>query len=112
MFFIHVSIVVFANLPHIGTSVREMLLPAIIFCIFAQALGYLAATVARLEPQERFTIGMEVGLQNVTLAIVIANTILKRPEFGLFVLNYALGALLVLFPWVYLFRWRSARLGP
>jgi BASS family bile acid:Na+ symporter len=111
MFLLHVSIVVLANLPLIGPSAKEMLLPAIVFCMCAQTIGYCTAAVARLDREERFTIGMEIGLQNVTLAILIANTVLEPPEFGLFVLNYALGAVLVLFPWIYIYRWRTARLA-
>jgi len=51
-----------------------------------------------------------VGLQNVVLAILIANFLLKRPEFSLFVVVYAASILLIMLPWIFIHRWLGARM--
>ncbi len=108
MLVIHISVVVVINLPRIGPSFIEMIVPALMFCISALAIGVVASKIAGMDKSTQFTIGVEVGLQNVTLAILIADVILMRPEFALFVLSYAVGALFILLPWVYYHRHRQS----
>ena len=79
------------------------------FAILAQSIGYLSAKLMGLDRDTCFTIGVEVGLQNVVLAILIANLLLKRPEFSLFVVVYAASILLVMLPWVYIHRRLGSR---
>ena len=62
----------------------------------AFGVGYLGAMAARLDPDTSFTIGVEVGLQNIVIAMLIANLILKRPEFGMFALTQAFVAISLL----------------
>ena len=98
----HLSLVVVTNFSIIMESFHIFFFPAFIYCVLALALGYLAAMIMRLDRDIRFTIGIEVGLQNVVLAILIANVILKRPDFALFIFTYGLAALIAIFPWIYL----------
>ena len=105
MLIIHISLVVLTDISKIGDTIGQLLLPALLFCILAPAIGYYSAMLVGLDRDTRFTIGVEVGLQNVVLAIVIANVILKRPEFALFVVTYAIaGVLFVMLPWIYIHR--------
>ena len=104
MLVIHISIVITMNFPRIGAAFAEMIAPALLFCILALTIGVVTSKLMGLDKSTQFTIGIEVGLQNVVLAILIADVILKRPEFALFVLTYAIGALFILLPWLYLHR--------
>lgn len=104
MLVLHISIVTTMNFPRIGAAFAEMIVPALLFCILALTIGVVTSKLMGLDKSTQFTIGIEVGLQNVVLAILIADVILKRPEFALFVLTYAIGALLILLPWIYLHR--------
>ena len=104
MLAIHIFVVVAINLPRIGATFAEMIGPAFIFCLSALTIGVVASRLAGMGKSTQFTIGIETGLQNVVLAILIADVILKRPEFALFVLSYAVGALFILLPWVYFHR--------
>jgi BASS family bile acid:Na+ symporter len=101
---IHMSLVIATNFSRISDTLDELLLPAILYCSLAMALGYFSAFIMGLDRETRFTIGIEVGLQNVVVAILIANVILKRPEFALFVLTYAFGVLFVMIPWILIHR--------
>lgn len=105
----HVGLVVGLNADRIAEGMSEMLLPAVLFMILAQAIGYLSARAAKLDGDTAFTIAIEVGLQNVVLAVLIANILLKRPEFSLFVVNYAAGVVFVMAPWVLLRRFQRYR---
>ena len=100
----HIAIVITMNFPRIGGAFAEMIVPALLFCILAMIIGVVTSKLMGLDKSIQFTVGIEVGLQNVVLAILIAEVILKRPEFALFVLTYAIGALFILLPWVYLHR--------
>ncbi len=108
MLAIHILVVVAINFPRISATFSEMIAPAFLFCLSALAIGVVTAKLAGMDTATQFTIGVEVGLQNVVLAILIADVILGRPEFALFVLSYALGALFIILPLVYLHRRRQA----
>jgi bile acid:Na+ symporter, BASS family len=105
----HIILVLLLNVDHIRSGFEEMFLPALAFAILAQSIGYLSAKLLGLDRDTCFTIGVEVGLQNVVLAILIANLLLKRPEFSLFVVVYAASILLVMLPWVYIHRRLGSR---
>jgi predicted Na+-dependent transporter len=83
-----------------------MFIPGVVFCLLALLVGYIAAMISGLDRDTRFTISIEVGLQNVVIAILISYVLLKRPEFALFVLNYATAVVLIMLPWVYIYRRR------
>jgi BASS family bile acid:Na+ symporter len=105
----HITLVLMLNSDRIRSGFEEMFLPALAFAILAQSIGYLSAKLMGLDRDTCFTIGVEVGLQNVVLAILIANLLLKRPEFSLFVVVYAASILLVMLPWVYIHRRLGSR---
>jgi BASS family bile acid:Na+ symporter len=106
----HLALVLLLNIDGIKSGFAEMFLPALLFAFLAQSIGYLSSKLMGLDRDTSFTIGVEVGLQNVVLAILIANLLLKRPEFGLFVVVYAAAVLLIMLPWVFIHRWLGARI--
>lgn len=106
----HIVLVLLLNADNIKTGFQEMFLPAMAFAFLAQSVGYLSAKLMGLNRDTCFTIGVEVGLQNIVLAILIANFLLKRPEFSLFVVVYAASILLIMLPWVFIHRWLGSRL--
>jgi bile acid:Na+ symporter, BASS family len=57
---------------HVG-----LFLPAIILNIGAMLIGYLTARIVGIKHTGRYTIAIEMGLQNSALAIFIANSMLK-----------------------------------
>ncbi len=105
----HIVLVLVLNADRILSGFAEMLPPALCFAILAQGIGYVSAKLMGLDRDTCFTIGVEVGLQNVVLAILIANLLLKRPEFSLFVVIYAASILLVIVPWIFIHRWIGTR---
>jgi len=56
---------------------------ALTLCCAAVGLGFLLGRISGLELRDAITIGMEVGVQNSTLAIVIALTLLQSPQVAL-----------------------------
>ncbi len=100
----HMSLVIATNFGRVQDSVAENFLPAVLFAIAAMTIGYTSAKFMKLDNDTRFTISIEVGLQNVVLAILISQVLLRRPEFSLFVLTYAMTIPLAMLPWVYIHR--------
>ncbi|MCZ6828587.1 MAG: bile acid:sodium symporter [Gammaproteobacteria bacterium] len=105
----HIVLVLALNADRILSGFAEMLPPALCFAILAQGIGYVSAKLMGLDRDTCFTIGVEVGLQNVVLAILIANLLLERPEFSLFVVIYAASILLLIVPWIFIHRWVANR---
>lgn len=56
---------------------------AMVLCCAAIGLGFVLGRISGLELRDAITIGMEVGVQNSTLAIVIALTLLNSPQVAL-----------------------------
>lgn len=102
----HISLVVYLNFGGIRKHMADMLLPAILFAVAAMTIGYSSASLMKLDHDTKFTIGIEVGLQNVVLAVLISQVLMQRPEFSLFVLSYAMVVPLCMLPWVYIHRRR------
>ena len=75
-----------------GASINETLtiLPVgLLLNFFGMVTGYLVAWLIKLSNRNRFTIAIEVGLQNTALAIFIASTILNNSSIALVAVVYA-----------------------
>ncbi len=58
--------------------------------IISMTTGFLVSKVVSLNQQQTTTITIEIGIQNGTLAILIATTILHQPEFAIPAAIYSL----------------------
>lgn len=56
---------------------------ALTLCCSAIGLGYLLGRISGLALRDSITVGMEVGVQNSTLAIVIALSLLQSPQIAM-----------------------------
>jgi BASS family bile acid:Na+ symporter len=77
-----------AGAEHSGTDsvvrfVLVLLPPTLLLNGLGMAFGLLLAFVFRLGPMSRITIPLEVGLQNVSLAIFVAQVLLQNNEMAL-----------------------------
>jgi BASS family bile acid:Na+ symporter len=61
----------------------ELGLPVLVLCCAAIGGGLLLARLSGLALREALTIGMEVGVQNATLALLIAFTLLKSSQIAI-----------------------------
>lgn len=101
-----VLLVMIAALVHIERSMlADMMVKvgpaALTMGCAAIGLGYLLGRVSGLVLRDAITVGMEVGVQNATLAMVIALTLLQSPQIALPGAIYGL--------LMYLRRWRPWR---
>ncbi|MFP6712419.1 MAG: hypothetical protein VB913_12065 [Rhodospirillales bacterium] len=60
-----------------------------IFVVALLAVSWLVGTIFGLDDASRFTVMVEVSIQNIVIASLIAITLLERPEFALFSAVYA-----------------------
>ncbi len=87
-----------------------MILPAVLLLhVLALFSGYVTARIARFSKKSATTIGIEVGLQNTTLALLIAGTLLQNQAMEGAALVYALFSFFTttLFGWSILRRSRK-----
>jgi bile acid:Na+ symporter, BASS family len=87
-------------------NAADLALAGLMFCSVLVVTVYLYTAVFGLDPTTRFTIVVEVVIQNVVLTALVATTILQRPELAIFAAAYAPTIALAMLAWV-LIRKRS-----
>jgi len=75
--------IIAANREKIAESFQEVGLVALILNVITMLLGFFAARLFRLNLKQSISITIESGIQNGTLAIVIASTILLQDEMAI-----------------------------
>jgi BASS family bile acid:Na+ symporter len=56
---------------------------AVVFCGLSLAVGYVVPRLLKIEPPQAVASAFEVGIHNATLAIVVAQGVLGRPDMSL-----------------------------
>ena len=82
--------VIAANFNIMGKAMKEVGLVTLLLNIITMGLGYLTARFFKLKLKSAISITIESGIQNGTLAIVIATTILNNVEMGIPTAAYAI----------------------
>ena len=72
-----------ANFSIIGKAMREVGLVTLLLNIITMGFGYLTARLFKLNLKSVISITVESGIQNGTLAFVIATSILNNVEMGI-----------------------------
>ena len=83
LFIIIFLLVMFANKDLIVQAMKEVGLATLLLNLSTMTLGYLTAKVFGIKGKSQISITIESGIQNGTLAFVIATTILNNVEMGL-----------------------------
>ena len=82
--------VIAANFNIIGKAMKEVGLVTLLLNIITMGLGYLTARLFKLNFKSAISITVESGIQNGTLAFVIATSILNNVEMGIPTAAYAI----------------------
>ena len=83
LFIIIFLLVMIANKDLIVQSMKEVGLPTLLLNLSTMSLGYFTAKIFGIKGKSQISITIESGIQNGTLAFVIATTILNNVEMGL-----------------------------
>ena len=83
LFVIIFLLVMIANKDLIVEAIKEVGLATLLLNLSTMALGYITARAFRIKGKSQISITIESGIQNGTLAFVIATTILNNVEMGL-----------------------------
>ncbi len=102
--------IVLKNLDSMPRYFAEAGLPALVLNITCMLLGYVIAKVFQLNEAQSKTIGIEVGFQNGTTALLIALTILQNSEMAMAPTVYSLLMFITgaAFAWVLNYKERKA----
>lgn len=75
----------------LNSEAIKILLPAVLLLhVLALGIGYALSKAARFNQKSSTTIGIEVGLQNTTLALLVAGTFLQNQNMSQAALIYAM----------------------
>ena len=85
-----ILVAVFGGFEKIMENIAAVGLMAVTLNVSAIALGYGLARGFRLSKLQSLTIVFEIGVQNLSLAALVAFSILRRPELFIFTLVYSL----------------------
>lgn len=82
--FVLVFVAIFAvNLDLLGEAIREVGLVTLVLNLVTMSLGFLTARLFQLDLKNSISITIESGIQNGTLAVVVATTIFHSFEMGI-----------------------------
>lgn len=76
-------IIIIANKDNLIQAMKEVGLPTLLLNLSTMGLGYLSAKLFGITGKSQISITIESGIQNGTLAFVIATTMLNNLEMGL-----------------------------
>lgn len=82
--------VVVASSDKIVSGMKAAGLVTLLLNILTMGLGYITAKLFKLNKQSAISITIESGIQNGTLALVIAASVLNNPEMGIPIGAYAI----------------------
>jgi BASS family bile acid:Na+ symporter len=83
LFVIIFLIIIIANKDNLTQAMKEVGLPTLLLNLSTMGLGYLSAKFFGITGKSQISITIESGIQNGTLAFVIATTMLNNFEMGL-----------------------------
>lgn len=92
---IMIGISVYADLDHILAVVDQVIGASIILSVLCLAVGYIAARLFSLEPRQAKTIAIEIGVQNVAVAIFVTMSLLHVREFAVVPIVYGVLSYLI-----------------
>lgn len=100
--FVIVVGIVAKNISQMGEIFAQVGLATILLNVLCMAMGYGIAKLAQLNEAQSKAIGIEVGFQNGTLAILIALTLLQNTEMAIAATCYSIVMFITgaLFAWV------------
>ncbi len=100
--FVIIGLIIYRNWANVGGYFYQTGLATLLLNIIALALGFYLAKYFSLSKKQRITIGFEVGIQNGTLALVVAGTLIGNPTMMIPAVTYGLLMFLTgaLFGWL------------
>ncbi len=113
---INVSMILFLVLVFAGIFIFEnvgnadldsyayLFFPAFLLNLTSMFIGYLLALSVGIRNRGRFTIAIQVGLQNSALAIYVASKLLGQPEMAVVAIIYSSFTLFTTAFWAYLMK--------
>lgn len=114
--FINISMTVFLLIVFIGIFIFEntgsaklsdylyLFFPAVLLNATSMFGGYLLALITGIRNRGRFTIAIQVGLQNSALAIYVASKLLEQSEMAIVAIIYSSFSLFTTAFWAYIMK--------
>lgn len=83
------AVVIVVSWQTLVTKFADFAVAGTVFVVALLVLSWLYGTVFGLDDASRFTVMVEISIQNIVVASLIAITLLDKPEFALFSAVYA-----------------------
>ena len=105
LLFVFIGIFTFENVGSANLSdYAYLLLPAFLLNLISMFAGYLLSLAVGIRNRGRFTIAIQVGLQNSALAIYVASKLLGQPEIAVVAIIYSSFTLFSTAFWAYIMK--------
>jgi len=105
LLFVFIGIFTFENAGSAKLSDYLFLfLPAVLLNLISMVAGYILALISGIRNRGRFTIAIQVGLQNSALAIYVASKLLSQPEIAVVAIIYSSFSLFTTTLWAFIMK--------
>ena len=105
LLFVFIGLFVFENTGSAKlTDYAFLFLPAFLLNLISMSAGYVLALSAGIENRGRYTIAVQVGLQNSVLAIFVASKLLGQAEIAVVAIIYSSFTLFTTAFWAYIMK--------
>jgi BASS family bile acid:Na+ symporter len=105
LLFVFIGIFVFENVGRSRFSdYLFLLLPAVLLNAVSMFAGYILALISGIRNRGRFTIAIQVGLQNSALAVYVAGKLLSQPEMAVVAIIYSSFSLFTTAFWAFIMK--------
>lgn len=105
LLFVFVGIFAFEDSGSAGLSEYAFLLiPTFLLNLVSMFAGYLLSLLVKIRNRGRFTIAIQVGLQNSALAIYVASKLIGQPEIAVVSIIYSSFTLFTTAFWAYIMK--------
>jgi BASS family bile acid:Na+ symporter len=94
-----------AEQDRIGEYLRQIGLPAVVFCLLSLAIGFAVPRLLGVERRQAIASAFEIGIHNSTLAIAVAISVLDSVELAVPAAVYGV----LMFPLAAVFGWLITR---
>jgi predicted Na+-dependent transporter len=93
--YVCVAAIIYETFDTVVAEIEQAIPWSLVLCVLTIGVSYFLSLAAGLNPQDRVTIALEGSIRNLAVALLIAVSVLERPDIAVLPTVYFLAVLVV-----------------